>query len=162
MHEEIDEVIGAQAPKLTPLERLRHSTAHVMAAAVKRLFPLAKVANGPSIESGFHHDFDVPRPFTDADPVVIDAERQKVVAEDVPFVREAVSRDVARALFAELGEIYNPLMRVCGDKGVAAGELAPRVRDGGKQMPPMPLAEFVQWMENEARIPRHRAEQQKQ
>jgi threonyl-tRNA synthetase len=89
-----------------PLSRLRHSTSHVMADAVKRLFPNAKVTIGPSIETGFYYDFDVERPFTDDDLRAIEAEMQKIVDADLPFVREEISRDQALKMFEARGEKY--------------------------------------------------------
>jgi threonyl-tRNA synthetase len=89
-----------------PLSRLRHSTSHVMADAVKRLFPKAKVTIGPSIETGFYYDFDVERPFTDEDLRAIEAEMQKIVDADLPFIREEISRDAALKMFADRGETY--------------------------------------------------------
>ncbi len=93
-------------PELTPLERLRHSTAHVMADAVQRLFPGAKVTIGPHIDSGFYYDFDVPTPFSDEDLARIEAEMAKIIAADLPFTREEVSRNDAIALFEKMGETY--------------------------------------------------------
>ncbi|HJZ86783.1 MAG TPA: threonine--tRNA ligase [Polyangia bacterium] len=89
-----------------PLSRLRHSCSHVMADAVKRLFPGAKVAIGPSIETGFYYDFEVERPFSDEDLRAIEAEMGKIVAADLPFVREEISRDEALAMFRARGETY--------------------------------------------------------
>ncbi len=68
---------------------LRHSTAHVMAQAVTRLFPGAKYTIGPAIENGFYYDFELPggATFTDDDLAAIDAEMRKIIAEDQPFVR---------------------------------------------------------------------------
>ncbi len=83
-----------------------HSTAHIMAQAVQRLFPEAKVAVGPPIEGGFYYDFDVPRPFTPEELEKIEAEMQKVVAEDQPFERAEVSRDEAARIFRDLNEPY--------------------------------------------------------
>ena len=73
--------------KHSALDRLRHSAAHVMASAVKRLFPQAKVTIGPAIDTGFYYDFDVPKPFTEEDLGRIEAEMARVVAADQPFVR---------------------------------------------------------------------------
>src|SRR5215475_319216 len=103
---EFEEVVGQGAPKLSPLATLRHSCAHVMADAVKRLFPEAKVTIGPAIETGFYYDFDVPRPFTDEDLPRIEAEMAKIIESNVRFERVEVSRDEARSLFAKMGETY--------------------------------------------------------
>src|SRR5688500_17735035 len=93
-------------PTLSPLETLRHSTAHVMAKAVQRLWPEAKVTIGPSIETGFYYDFDIDRPFTEEDLAKIEAEMQKIVDAKEPFVRHEVSRADALAMFEKLGETY--------------------------------------------------------
>src|SRR5687767_3498634 len=102
---ELNEVVGGP-PKLSPLETLRHSTAHVMADAVKRLFPEAKVTIGPSIETGFYYDFDMPRPFTDEDLGRIEAEMQKIVDADLRFERVEVTREQAHEIFARMNESY--------------------------------------------------------
>ena len=104
--DEIAQAVGREAPELTALETLRHSAAHVMADAVKRLFPEAKVTIGPHIETGFYYDFDVPRPFQEEDLPRIEAEMARIVAADHRFERVEVTRDEARALFAKLGETY--------------------------------------------------------
>lgn len=87
-------------------EILRHSTSHVMAQAVRRLFPEVKVAIGPAIENGFYYDFDKPEPFTREDLALIEEEMRKIIKEDLPIVREEVSRKDALKLFDEAGEIY--------------------------------------------------------
>ena len=101
----IEGLVGA-APTLTPLETLRHSCAHVMAKAVQRLWPDAKVTIGPSIETGFYYDFDIERPFTEEDLARIEAEMQKIVDAKEPFVRHEVPRAEAIAIFEKLGETY--------------------------------------------------------
>jgi threonyl-tRNA synthetase len=88
------------------LDLLRHSTAHIMADAVKRLFPSAKVTIGPSIENGFYYDFDVERPFSPEDLEAIEAEMTKIIREAAPFTCEVVSKDEAKKLFADMGESY--------------------------------------------------------
>jgi threonyl-tRNA synthetase len=85
---------------------LRHSAAHVMAEAVKELFPAAKVTIGPDIESGFYYDFDFERPFTPEDLEKIEARMLLSVAANQPFSREEMSAEEAKALFASLGETY--------------------------------------------------------
>ncbi|MGE5574424.1 MAG: threonine--tRNA ligase [Bacteroidota bacterium] len=87
-------------------EILRHSTAHVLAQAVKRLFPEAKLAIGPAIENGFYYDFDKPEPFTLDGLSSIEQEMRKIVAEDLPIVREEIPREEAVRLFRELDEPY--------------------------------------------------------
>ena len=88
-----------------PLSRMRHSASHVMADAVKRLRPNAKVAIGPSIETGFYYDFDT-EPFAPDDAERIEAEMRKIVAENLPFQQRVVGRSEALELFRSRGEIY--------------------------------------------------------
>jgi threonyl-tRNA synthetase len=88
-----------------PLSRMRHSASHVMADAVRRLRPTAKVAIGPSIENGFYYDFET-EPFAPEDAERIEAEMKKIIAENLPFERRVVSRDEALALFRGRGEKY--------------------------------------------------------
>ena len=88
-----------------PLSRMRHSASHVMADAVRRLRPDAKVAIGPSIETGFYYDFDT-EPFEPGDIERIEGEMRKIVAENLPFERRVVSRDEALKLFRSRGEKY--------------------------------------------------------
>ena len=83
------------------LEVLRHSTAHVLATAVRSLFPRAGIAFGPPIEDGFYYDFEVPRPFTPDDLEQIEAKMREVTSEDHPFLREVVDRDEANRRFAD-------------------------------------------------------------
>ncbi len=104
--QELEELTGTETPRLTPLETLRHSTAHVMAGAVKRLFPEAKVTIGPAIEGGFYYDFDVARPFGDEDLALIEAEMKVIIDANHTFERAELSRDDARARFAAAGETY--------------------------------------------------------
>jgi threonyl-tRNA synthetase len=82
------------------LDVLRHSAAHVLATAVRKLFPDAGIGFGPAIEDGFYYDFDVPHPFTPEDLERIEAEMRAVVAADYPIVREEVSREEAQRRFA--------------------------------------------------------------
>ncbi len=79
---------------------LRHSAAHALATAVRKLYPDAGIGFGPPIDDGFYYDFAVPRPFTPEDLGTIEAEMRNVVKADYPFVREEVSRDEARKRFA--------------------------------------------------------------
>ena len=76
-----------------------HSTAHIMASAVKRLFPDVKVTIGPAIEEGFYYDFDRVKPFTDEDIAVIEKEMQKIIDEEKDFVREEMVKNEAIKLF---------------------------------------------------------------
>jgi len=88
------------------MEILRHSTSHVMAQAVRRLFPEVKIAIGPAIENGFYYDFDKPEPFTQQDLGLIEEEMRKIVKEDLPIVGEEVPREEALRFFNEAGETY--------------------------------------------------------
>ncbi|MBI4797112.1 MAG: threonine--tRNA ligase [Deltaproteobacteria bacterium] len=88
------------------LEIMRHSAAHVMAEAVRSLFPGVKVAIGPAIEAGFYYDFDVPEPFTPEDLARIEARMAELVGADLPFKRREVSKEEAVQLFQEQGETY--------------------------------------------------------
>jgi threonyl-tRNA synthetase len=83
------------------LELLRHSAAHVMATAVRQVFPEAGIGFGPSIEDGFYYDFDVSRPFTPEDLEQIEGVMRDVAAKDYPFVREVVDRNEANRRFAD-------------------------------------------------------------
>lgn len=88
------------------LEVIRHSAAHIVASAVQRLFPDAQVTIGPVVEDGFYYDFYFPRGFTPEDLEKIQAEVDRIVAEDSPFERTEVPVDEAIALFQEMGEAF--------------------------------------------------------
>ena len=83
------------------LYRIRHSTAHVMAEAVLRLFPEAKLAIGPPIENGFYYDFDLSRNLTPDDLEEIESHMQSIMSEDHAFKKDVISRDEAYRLFAD-------------------------------------------------------------
>src|SRR5256712_792712 len=83
------------------LDVLRRSSAHVLATAVRQLFPRAKIGFGPPIEDGFYYDFEVPAPFTPEDLAQIEAKMREVTAADYPFVREEVDRAAAKRRFAD-------------------------------------------------------------
>jgi threonyl-tRNA synthetase len=83
------------------LDVLRHSAAHILATAVRRLRPDANIGFGPPIEDGFYYDFEVKEPFTPEDLDAFEQEMRKVIAEKYPFVREEVSADRARELFRD-------------------------------------------------------------
>ena len=83
------------------LALLRHSAAHILATAVREIFPAAGIGFGPSIEDGFYYDFEVPRPFTPEDLEQIEARMQAVIEADHPFVREVVDRSQANQRFAD-------------------------------------------------------------
>jgi threonyl-tRNA synthetase len=83
------------------LDVLRHSAAHVLATAVRQLFPKAGIGFGPPIEDGFYYDFEVPTPFTPEDLERIEAKMREVATADHPFVREEVNRDEAKRRFTD-------------------------------------------------------------
>jgi threonyl-tRNA synthetase len=88
--------------KASELYRIRHSASHVMAQAVMEMFPgQARIAIGPPIDDGFYYDFELPRPLTPEDLQAIESRMREIIAEDRPFVREALSADEARRLFAD-------------------------------------------------------------
>jgi threonyl-tRNA synthetase len=82
------------------LERMRHSTAHIMAEAVQCLFAEAKFGIGPTIENGFYYDFELPRPLTPEDLPVIENKMREIIRQDLPFIIEEMSKDKACKLFA--------------------------------------------------------------
>lgn len=88
------------------LEVIRHSTAHLLAQAVKRLFPQAQVTIGPVIENGFFYDFAFDRAFTPEDLASIEKMMTEIVKDDLPVTRQEMSRDEAITFFNNLGEIY--------------------------------------------------------
>ena len=88
------------------LEIIRHSTAHLMAQAVIRLFPDTKVTIGPSIENGFYYDFDPVNQFSEDDLVKIEEEMKKIAKEDIRVVRHEITREEAIEKFKGMGENY--------------------------------------------------------
>lgn len=88
------------------LEIIRHSTAHLMAQAVKELYPEAQVTIGPAIENGFYYDFSYSRPFTPEDLKAIEARMDELVKKNLPIVREEMGRNEAVEFFKGLGEHY--------------------------------------------------------
>ncbi|HEU5188339.1 MAG TPA: threonine--tRNA ligase [Methylomirabilota bacterium] len=89
-----------------PLPTLRHSTSHVMAQAVKQLFPDVRVAIGPAIEDGFYYDFAKATPFTPEDLEKIEGRMKDIVKKDLPFIREEWPREQAIRWFEEHGEPF--------------------------------------------------------
>lgn len=83
-----------------------HSTSHIMAQAVKELFPQAKLAIGPAIKDGFYYDFDLDRPFTPEDMVVIEKKMEEIIDRNLPLKKIEVSREEANKLFEERKEDY--------------------------------------------------------
>ena len=100
------ELVPVYADSPEGLAMIRHSTAHVMAAAVKRLFPNARVTIGPAIDNGFYYDFDVERPFSSEDFPAIEAEMQKIASECLPFTCQRISKAEAIARFKAEDEPY--------------------------------------------------------
>ena len=88
------------------LEVIRHSTAHLLAYAVKELFPDAQVTIGPVIENGFFYDFSYKRPFTPEDLETIEARMVELAKRDIPVERSVLPRDEAVAYFKSIGEHY--------------------------------------------------------
>ncbi len=89
-----------------PLEKVRHSAAHIMASAVQELYPGTKVTIGPVIDDGFYYDFDTPEPLSDDDLAKIESKMRHIIKMNVPFERKEVARDEAIALFREMDELY--------------------------------------------------------
>ena len=88
------------------LDLIRHSTSHLLAYAVKELFPEAQVTIGPVIENGFYYDFSYARPFTPEDLVAIEKRMAELAKRDIPVVRKVIVRDEAVAYFKSIGEHY--------------------------------------------------------
>lgn len=88
------------------LEIIRHSTAHLLAYAVKELFPDAQVTIGPVIENGFYYDFSYQRPFTPDDLITLEKKMAELAKQDEPVVRQVMPRDQAVEFFKKQGEIY--------------------------------------------------------
>lgn len=91
-------------------ETFRHTSTHILAQAVKRLFPEAKLTVGPPLKDTFYYDIDMPRPFTPADLEAIEAEMAKVVASDFPMDRSTMGREEAKEYFAKKGEEWKVLL----------------------------------------------------
>ena len=96
----------ASSVAYTPLQRMRHSAAHVMAEAVQDLFPGAKFAIGPAIEDGFYYDMDLPRPLTPDDLPAIEERMRQSIAAKHPFVQSRWPREQALAYFRERNQPY--------------------------------------------------------
>ncbi|MEO5349759.1 MAG: threonine--tRNA ligase [Magnetococcus sp. YQC-3] len=88
------------------LKILRHSTSHLMAQAVKELFPTAQVTIGPAVENGFYYDFDFERPFTPEDLAAIEARMLEISQRALPVEREVMSRNAAVDFFRQQGELF--------------------------------------------------------
>src|ERR1700688_4352359 len=98
---ELDESVN-----YTPVQRMRHSAAHVMAEAVLEIFPDAKLAIGPAIEDGFYYDFDLPRTLTPEDLPDIEQRMRRIIAGKYPFRRDRWPREQALEYFRAKGQDY--------------------------------------------------------
>ena len=96
---DVDRKTLEQRHQMSDLERLRHSCAHVLATAVLRLWPEAKLDIGPPTAEGFYYDFDLEHRFSPEDFEAIEAEMKKVVKENQTFERSTKTRDEAKAFF---------------------------------------------------------------
>src|SRR2546423_6082944 len=94
------------AVNYTPLQRMRHSAAHVLAEAVLEVFPEAKLAIGPAIEDGFYYDFDLPRSLTPDDLPDIEQRMKRIIAGNYPFLHEGWPREKALTYFREKNQPY--------------------------------------------------------
>jgi len=102
------------------LDVLRHSTSHLMAQAVKELFPEAKVAIGPSIENGFYYDFDYPLGFLEEDLLKIEERMKEIVQRDIPIERKIISKNDALEMFKNSDEPYKvDLIKAIADDEVS-------------------------------------------
>ncbi|MBX5450793.1 threonine--tRNA ligase [Thermogemmatispora sp.] len=90
----------------TPLQRMRHSAAHVMAEAIQELFPEARFAIGPAIEDGFYYDFELPRPLTPDDFPEIERRMRRIIEAKHPFIHERWPREKALEYFRNKGQVY--------------------------------------------------------
>jgi threonyl-tRNA synthetase len=109
------------------LEMIRHSTAHLLAYAVKELFPEAQVTIGPVIDNGFYYDFSYKRPFTPEDLAAIEVKMSELAKKDEKVERRVLPRDEAVAYFKSLGEHYKAEIIA----SIAAGEDVSLYREGG-------------------------------
>jgi len=98
------EIITDKSPELNSV--LLHSAAHIMAQAVKRLYPKVKIAIGPAIENGFYYDFDFEEPLTEADLPKIEKEMKNIIDEDHPIERKEISKKEAVKYFTNSNEPY--------------------------------------------------------
>src|SRR5437660_1434000 len=98
------EIVTRDDPRALGL--IRHDAAHVMAEAVQALYPGTQVTIGPVIENGFYYDFARNQPFTLDDLPKIEAKMREIVARNAPFTKEVWSRDDARRVFTDMGEMF--------------------------------------------------------
>ena len=129
-----DEVRSAAAELLDagahdPLDAMRHSASHVMAAAVLELFPEAKLGIGPAIRDGFYYDFDLPRPLTPADLEAVEERMRAQIAADHPFERYEQDRPAALADLEAAGQPYK--VEIVRDLSAEDGQVISFYRHGG-------------------------------
>ena len=108
------------------LDIIRHSTAHLLAYAVKELFPEAQVTIGPVVENGFYYDFAFKRPFTPEDLAAIEQRMAELAKKDIPIMREVWERDKATDFFKSIGEHYKAELI----EAIPAGETVSLYREG--------------------------------
>jgi threonyl-tRNA synthetase len=104
--EQPDKINLPRTSESESLQKIRHTTSHVMAMAVQKLFPEAQVTIGPWIENGFYYDFDKPEPFTEQDLKAIKKEMVKIINRKLPVIREEVNREEAEQRIKEINEPY--------------------------------------------------------
>lgn len=104
--EQPDKINLPRTSESESLKKIRHTTSHVMAMAVQKLFPEAQVTIGPWIENGFYYDFDKPEPFTEQDLKAIKKEMVKIINRKLPVIREEVPREEAQQRIKEINEPY--------------------------------------------------------
>ena len=98
--------------EMNPLEEIRHSTAHVLAAAVLRLYPDTQLDIGPPTDNGFYYDFDAEIAFTPEVLEEIEAEMKKIIKENQRFERVEVSREEAKKIISDMGQVTYKLGRL--------------------------------------------------
>ena len=118
------EILTAKSPEAVPI--YRHSTAHLTAQAVKRLFPDVQIGIGPPIENGYYYDFNPERPFTPEDLAAIEAEMRKIIAEDLPIERLDMPLGEAISIF----EKQHDALKVEIARGIPEGEAVSCYRQG--------------------------------
>ncbi len=118
------EIITSKSPDAVPI--YRHSTAHLTAQAVKRLFPDVQIGIGPPIENGYYYDFNPARPFTPEDLAAIESEMRKIIAEDHVIVRMDMPREEAIAIFEKQADA----LKVEIARGIPEGERVSCYRQG--------------------------------
>jgi threonyl-tRNA synthetase len=118
------EIITGKSPDAVPI--YRHSTAHLTAQAVKRLFPDVQIGIGPPIENGYYYDFNPARPFTPEDLAAIEAEMRKIIGEDLPIERMDMPLPEAVAIFEKQGDA----LKVEIARGIPEGERVSCYRQG--------------------------------